>query len=258
MDVSRRPKVRGPYRKKAPGDPVGRTAKYHFGGEYSMTNPKVPHAYFMPRGPAKRLRALAMVKDSLTLTRAQVAAKYQLSKESVQRTLSWAARAGLMVEVEDMVLQNFVPEAATVLMQALRARTKPELKEGDAPPPFVPEPTPEAIKIAVEVFKGTGVFRKPNQKSPSNPVGDAGDDLAKHIQAIRARALLRETSTEGELLEQSDSVGQLTTGSRIAGYLTPGSPTPGEPPVDGPDGTPATQVGAPAGASDDETGDDDA
>lgn len=234
-----------------------RTAKYHV-VKARLANPDIPESYVGVQDPVlKRIRAMAILKDRINgMSLQEVADKYRVGLVTVQRTLSWAKRASLLVEVEDMVLQDFVPEAATVLLQTIRAKTQPPVKDGDPVAPFVPLPTPEAVRVALEVWKGTGVLRKPGSKSPSNPVGDSGDDLAKHIQSLRARAALDEATHDGELLGtgESDSGRQLEAGAREPLGLPAGEAPSGGPPVDGADGQVATPAGEAVGSRDPEAG----
>ena len=238
-----------------------RTAKYYTPVTPRLANPDEPASFTYVREPQlKRLRAIAILKDRVEgMSEQDAAEKYRVARSTIQRTMSWAKRANLLVEAEDQVLQEFVPQAGVVLAEAMQGRVTIGKSDDDAgvENPLVDlGPSEQAIRVALAVYQGTGIFRKPGAKSPSNPVGDAGDDLAKHIQSLRAKAALDEATLDGDLLESSESGSdrQLTPGPRIVGRLTAGETATGGSPVDGADGSTPAAPGTPIGAWDPQAG----
>jgi len=168
----------------------------------------------------------------------ETADMFRCSTSTVGKMLSWAKRANLLVTAEDDILQNMVPEAGRVIKEQLAA--------GNA-------------RVAVEVMKGAGIFRKAGSKSPANPGGDGGSELSKHIAGLRARALLEEATVEGALLDpytDVDPARLLESHLEIA----PGQPERETPSSDGDplrtDGAIAPTVGEEVQLGVDETGND--
>jgi hypothetical protein len=188
----------------------------------------------------KKLRALKIAElRVLGKTIPQVAKAMGLAEKTVDRTLSWAKRAGVYTEEQDIILQEMVPLARNVLLQALR--------EGD-------------VSIALEVYKGTELFgRKSGAKGGSQGGGDE-DELERWINSRRRQASDRENSVDGELLPAGGT--QLTVGERkllpAAGELDSGQPTNQEsgtfPPGNAVDGTVSSQTSSPVGSVDGEVG----
>lgn len=218
-----------------------------------LSNPDIPHSYVSAqRNPMKRLRALAMIKDRLTLSRDQVAIKWNVSNRSVDRTLSWAKRANLLVQAEDRILGKTLASAEAVMDAALSQQMVQTEHGGYTPGEG---PSPAAVKVALEVFKGTGILRKPGTKSPANPVGDDSNDLQKHIQVLRAKAALDDATIEGALI--GDGI-QTNPARLLAGdvFVAAGEPErAAEPDRAGavcPDGAAAAAPGEAPGQPDDE------
>lgn len=91
-----------------------------------------------------------------------IAQEFKVSKDTVERSLSFAKRAGLVTQFEDQILQDLVPEAIKAFKKAM--------ENGDT-------------TVALEVFKGTGLLLRPSEKVVA-PKSDEGD-LASYIKQIR-------------------------------------------------------------------------
>jgi hypothetical protein len=125
----------------------------------------------------KKLRAVSMIRDRvLGLNNKQLAEKYHLSDKTVERTLSYAKRAGLIVTESDHILESMVPLARKVLIDALLDNDR---------------------GVALEIYKGTGLLG--NKGKPSGGNSD-DDELMRAMNELRARAQLLESTTEGELI----------------------------------------------------------
>jgi hypothetical protein len=89
----------------------------------------------------KKLRALLMLEHKVKYTASsqEIATEFNVSIDTVKRTLSWARKAQLSVEVEDRILEELMPLAHEAIKLAL----------GDT------EAAPiERAKIALELYKG--------------------------------------------------------------------------------------------------------
>lgn len=98
----------------------------------------------------------------------EIAAEFRVSRRTVERTLSWAKKAELIVEIEDKILQELVPAAHSAILAALTDTDNPQ----------------EAGKLALELFKGTvpGFGKtKPKDSGPGNP----SDELSRYIEQFR-------------------------------------------------------------------------
>lgn len=156
----------------------------------------------------KKLRALAMVRERIMgNSPAEIAEKFQVSKKTVERTLTYAKRAGLIVEESDRILEDMVPLARGVLIQALQ--------DGD-------------VTVALEVYKGTGLF---GAKGKTHGVNTDDDELLRHIERLRRQAAELEATTEGELVNGFGlPEGRLLDGGQP--QLEAGSPVKGSEPAD--------------------------
>ncbi len=102
-----------------------------------------------------------------------------MSEATVKRVLSWAKKAELIVEIEDKILQELVPQAHRALLAALQDTDKPQ----------------EAGKLALELFNKTiPSFKKDKKADSSAPT----DDLAKYIEQFRAGEGLIEGEVAGD------------------------------------------------------------
>ncbi len=161
---------------------------------------KTRTAVFSPE--LKRLRAISMLRERVRgMTTTEIAESHRVSQKTVERTLTYARRAGIIVEESDKILEEMVPLARGVLIQALR--------EGD-------------VTVALKVYEGTGLLG--NKGKPSGANSD-DNELLKHMEALRQRAQELADTSEGELLDaperlqlppQSESAGSRAAGTLIA------------------------------------------
>lgn len=114
----------------------------------------------------RRLRALMMleyrVKNAASYH--DLAKEFGVSVDTAKRTLSWARKAGLVVDAEDRILQDLVPLAHNAIKTALEA--------GDA-------------KIALEIFKGILPSFNGKAQKPTTSTTTTGDDLNAYINELR-------------------------------------------------------------------------
>lgn len=126
----------------------------------------------------KRIRALMMLEQRIKhgKTLKEVAEDFNVSLNTVKRTLSWARKADLVVEAEDRILQELVPAAHQALLNAL---------QGDN--------GKVAATAAIEIFKGIlPTFAK---KSKDSPNASSGEDLSRYIDRLRTGEGLLEGQT---------------------------------------------------------------
>lgn len=129
----------------------------------------------------KKLRALKLIEAKVTenLTTKELAERFHISMDTVDRTLSWAKRADIFANYEDKIIQELIPLAHEAIKSALI--------DGNA-------------KIAVQVFKGLNLL-KTNAPTPSSPTQRVyDDDLAGYIAKKRDLAQLRESAINGEII----------------------------------------------------------
>lgn len=94
-----------------------------------------------------------------------IAAEFNVSEDTVERTLNYAKRAGLVAQFEDQILQELVPAAIESFKTAMQ--------NGDT-------------QVALEVFKGTGFLLRPQERAkPLVTDGDGDEDLEVYIRRIR-------------------------------------------------------------------------
>lgn len=110
----------------------------------------------------RKIRALMIVKRKLTsgLSEAMIAKEFNVSPQTVARETAFALRENLVDDLEDQLLKQLAPLALANLIKALQ-RTDSD----------------ESAKVALEVFKGLGVLKKPRIDRSSASEGGAGDEL---------------------------------------------------------------------------------
>lgn len=120
------------------------------------------------RDPAlRRARALLILEKKITrnMSVAAIAESLAISSSTVKKEIDWAKREGLVANYEDQILQELVPEAIKTFSAAIRS--------GDA-------------QAALEVLKGTGLLRKPSDKStytaPAAPAAEEEVTLEAYIR----------------------------------------------------------------------------
>lgn len=131
----------------------------------------------------RRLRAIQMMQARVAGNSVKkVAEMFQVSEDTVQRTLTYAKRAGILVERSDTILQRMVPLAETAIIEALKDRDV--------------DPVTRA-NIALKIYEGVGLLG--NKGKPSGAL-DGDNELSKAMQELRERAELEASTTEGELV----------------------------------------------------------
>ena len=104
-------------------------------------------------------------------TAPEIAQEFGVSTETVKRELSYAKKAGLIVDAEDRILQELVPSALDSILTALKDTEKPH----------------ESAKIGLDLLKGIlPSFSK--KQGPAAP-GDSDDELQRYIASVRAAAV---------------------------------------------------------------------
>lgn len=130
----------------------------------------------------RRLRALGMIDMRIRgRTNKEVAEAFNVSEDTVVRTLSWAKKAELVVQAEDKILRELVP-AATQAIKDVLTGTNDEVK----------------AKTALDIFKGTlpSFAKGKSSNGSSNP--DSGN-LASYIETLRNNLLV-----DGDVLGSSN------------------------------------------------------
>jgi hypothetical protein len=128
----------------------------------------------------KRIQALAMMRELAGgKSLAETAVKFNTSQNVVRARLNYAQRAGLFTHHEDVILRGMVPLAEDVLIEKLLLGDK---------------------EVALEVYKGTGLFRKPGTRAPAATENDGKggnqETLESHIAKLRtAKELFESTGT---------------------------------------------------------------
>lgn len=132
----------------------------------------------------QRLRSLMILEHKVknNSTYAELGKEFNVSEDTVRRSLTFAKRAGLIVKYEDRILEELVPAAIIAIRAAL--------EDGDA-------------QVALEIFKGTvpGFSKTPKTVATN----DSSSDLSRYIEQMRAELELGPESNspraiEGEIL----------------------------------------------------------
>ena len=132
----------------------------------------------------KRLRAIKAVKGKLIGKQNQeIADEMGVSENTIRRSLTYAERAGVFIELEDELLQKVAPAAVKAVMSAC--------EDGDA-------------AVALEVINGLLLLQKNNQKAQQfiqktgNNVG--GGDLLAYAHKLRLEIEERENTLNGAIV----------------------------------------------------------
>lgn len=134
----------------------------------------------------KRLRAIRMMEARAAgHSIREVAEMFRVSDDTVQRTLTYARRAGILVEHSDTILQRMVPLAETAIIDALKSTEVDILSKA---------------QLGMKLYEGVGLLG--NKGKPSGAL-DGDNDLAKAMQELRQKAELYANTTEGELVSGS-------------------------------------------------------
>lgn len=184
-------------------------------GRHGMKFDRAPK---WPHDRRRRLRALLMARDSLTMSIPQVGKKYNVSERTVKRTLSYARRAELFTQIEDELLEGLAPKAKRVAEAAMSERRDGTRDDHIAIAP----PSAMAVKVAMKVLEGTGLLRKAGTKSPADPTGQGESELGKWLHERRQRALEQENIIDGALVDAGSTLP--TPGEPWALRAAPGDP----------------------------------
>lgn len=137
-----------------------------------------------------RLQSAAMLRDAASgLNYREIAQKYGVSKDTVQRRLSYAERANLFTKHEDTILEGMVPLAEKAILKRLAVEASDSFSE-----------KPE---VALKVYDGTRLFKKDAGKSPSQLIPGGEESLDSHIARLRANAAKELETTDAELLPEA-------------------------------------------------------
>lgn len=115
-----------------------------------------------------RLRALKMIELRLKgISLVAIGKEFGVSDQTVARSLKWAETNGLIESFEDQILNELVPAAMKTLKEAMV-----DGKNAD---------------VALEVFKGIGLFKKHSDKTvQANPGGE--ESLESYLSRKRESA----------------------------------------------------------------------
>lgn len=117
----------------------------------------------------KRLRALLMLRHRIQhgATIKEIAEAFNVSEHTVQRTMSYAKKAQLVVEQEDKIFLELVPAAHNAIKRGL----------DDTDHPI------EAAELGIKVFQHTiPAFQKTDKGIPV----DSSDELSRYITEYRS------------------------------------------------------------------------
>lgn len=122
-----------------------------------------------------------MVESKITKgsTNEDLAEEFGVSRRSVEKALSLAAKADLIVSFEDKLVKELLPLAHETAILALK---------GEAPQ--------GSGKIAMEILKGTQILRPSQPRSTQQAADD--DELSKYIAKKRLKAREEELTIDGE------------------------------------------------------------
>jgi predicted transcriptional regulator len=137
----------------------------------------------------RRLRALMMLRMRVgkSASYKDIAKEFNVTPDTVKRTLKWAEKAGLLADAEDKIIQELLPAAHAALLKALASADEDV-----------------AGKYAIEIFKGTVTgFKKEKASGPSAE----SHDLSSYINQLRSvdePLQLTGTVLDGELATESE------------------------------------------------------
>ena len=145
----------------------------------------------------RRLRALGMIDMRIRgRTNREVAKEYNVSEDTVARTLTWAKKAQLVVAAEDRIIRELLPAATEAIRQVL---TGDDLKV--------------KAKTALEIFKGTLPSFAKGKTTHAGPTDSSGD-LASYINSLRDDKLVDgEVLSSGRSLPEGSPQRLITSGS---------------------------------------------
>jgi hypothetical protein len=142
----------------------------------------------------RRLRALAMVRDRIRgASYATLAKDFKMSEIQVQRVLSYAKKANLLVEAEDKILQELVPDAIASVKACITPRYD---KDGNRLPVSDKEAT-IALRVLENALPGFGGWKNQAQGK------DSGEEesLYAYVDRLRKEMVIDGTATPVGVIE---------------------------------------------------------
>jgi len=138
---------------------------------------KRPQRTSLQNPQQQKARALKMLEKRVIegKTVPQIAQEFNVSTQTAQRALSFAAKGDLIVGFEDTLLKDLVPLAQTAAKMALM--------EGNA-------------KVALEVLKGVGLLRSTHTRTQTQVAEE--DALSRYIAQKRAHSQLLEETLDAD------------------------------------------------------------
>jgi hypothetical protein len=134
----------------------------------------------------KRLRAVQMMQARVAGNSIKrVAEMFQVSETTVERTLTYARRAGIMVEHADTILERMVPLAETAIIDVLKDPEIDKLAKAN---------------VALKIYEGTGLLG--NKGKPNGAHGGDGE-LEKAMRELRQKAEADALTLEGQVADRS-------------------------------------------------------
>lgn len=136
----------------------------------------------------RKLRAFRIIEARiLGRTLNDIGSEFNLTRQTVMNEIEWAERNGLLAQFENDMLKALVPKAITAVAKTL---------DGNNPI--------EATAAAFEVFKGTGLLRKQQDKPTAQP-GTVEESLEVHVKRITPpkAPIAALSAPSGRLLEDS-------------------------------------------------------
>ena len=130
---------------------------------------------------------------------AEIAKQFNVSHDTVDRTLSWGERAGLFAQYEDQILVNIVPAALKAIYDAML--------DGDA------QVALETLKLYHAPKQSAKQSTKSNNSSDSDSSGS--EDLMLFVKQLRDASQASIDDVEGEIVDQSKLIGTGTSAERI-------------------------------------------
>lgn len=139
----------------------------------------------------RRLRALAMVERRIHGASIPALAKeFNMSEVQVQRVLSYAKKANLLVEAEDRVLQELVPDSIELLKRFLTP------KELDGKPlPISDKDAAIALRLLEGVLPAMGKKQGTGKPTPED------DDIYAYVDRIRKDMVIDGAATSTPVIE---------------------------------------------------------
>lgn len=127
----------------------------------------------------RRLRAIKMIEMKVMrgLTNRALAEMFNVADITVDRTLSWARKAGLVADLEDRILTELGPAAVDCVKQAMEDGKNPD--------------------IALKVLTGLRALRP---ETAGKGRAEEGDDLDVYIREIRDKSEAAPAALEGQIV----------------------------------------------------------